>query len=175
MASQPNTAAEKLALGVRAPIEGYAPGEGRPIGPYLVLTGGFGALLTGALAFAKASGRELDRPGGLDIVLAGLATQKLSRLLAKDKVTSFIRAPFTRYQEAAGYGELSEEPRGDGLRYAVGELLVCPYCLAQWVAAGFGVGWVYAPRTTRLLAAIWSAQSVADAAQLAYSAAEKRA
>jgi Protein of unknown function (DUF1360) len=175
MASQPHSATEKAAQAVRTPIEGYAPGKERPIGPYLVLTGAFGALLAGALGLAKASGRELDRPGGLDILLAGLATQKVSRLLAKDKVTSFIRAPFTRYQEPAGYGELSEEPRGTGLRYAVGELLVCPYCLAQWVAAGFGVGWVYAPRTSRLLAAIWSAQSVADAAQLAYSAAEQRA
>jgi hypothetical protein len=46
--------------------------------------------------------------------------------------------------------------------------------MAQWVAAGFGVGWVFAPRTTRFLAAMWSAQSVADAAQLAYSAGEQR-
>jgi Protein of unknown function (DUF1360) len=155
-------------------VEAYAPGEERPLASYAVLMGAFGVLLTGALGVAKATGREVDRPGALDIVLAGLATQKVSRLLAKDKVTSFIRAPFTRYQEPSGHGELSEEPRGTGMRYAIGELLVCPYCLAQWVAAGFGVGWVYAPRTTRLLAALWSAQSAADAAQLAYSAAEQR-
>ena len=50
---------------------------------------------------------------------------------------------------------------------------MCPHCLAQWVAAGFGIGWIFAPRTTRFLAAMWSAQSVADLAQLAYEA-EKR-
>lgn len=166
---------DDLAQRARASIEEYAPGEDRPLGPYVVLSGTFGALLVGALGAARATGRDVDRPGAVDVLLAGLATQKVSRLVAKDKVTSFIRAPFTRYQEPSGYGELSEAPRGTGMRYAVGELLVCPYCLAQWVAAAFGVGWVYAPRTTRLLAAIWSAQSVADAAQIAYSAAEQRA
>jgi hypothetical protein len=154
-------------------VAGYAPQHQRPLAAYAGLTAAFGAALGGTLVALR---REL--PGRIstrDLALAGIATHKVSRLLAKDKVTSFIRAPFTRYQEPKGYGELSEEPRGTGIRYAVGELLVCPYCLAQWVAAGFGVGWVYAPRTTRLLAAIWSAQSVADAAQLAYSAAEQRA
>jgi hypothetical protein len=33
---------------------------------------------------------------------------------------------------------------------------------------------VFAPRTTRLLAAMWSVHAAADAAQLAYSAAEDR-
>ena len=50
-------------------------------------------------------------------------------------MTSFLRAPFTRFQESSGQGEVvEEEPCGHGLRLAVGELLVCPYCLAQWVA-----------------------------------------
>jgi hypothetical protein len=130
--------------------------------------------MAGSLGAARVAGREVDRPGALDVVLAGLATQKLSRLVTKDKVTSFIRAPFTRFEEPAGHGELSEQPRGEGMRHAVGELLVCPYCLGQWVGAGFGVGWIFAPRTTRFVAAMWAAQSVADVAQLAYSVAEKR-
>jgi hypothetical protein len=52
---------------------------------------------------------------------------------------------------------------------------VCPYCLAQWIAAGFTVGYVHAPRLTRLLAGMWSAHAVADFVQLAYSSAEERA
>jgi hypothetical protein len=162
----------RAALGYPAAME-YAPGEDRPLRSYLALTGAFGALMAGALGAARAAGREIDRPDALDVVLAGLATQKLSRLVTKAKATSPIRAPFTRLEEPAGHGELSEKPRGQGLRRALGELLVCPYCLAQWVAAGFGIGWIFAPRTTRFLAAMWSAQSVADLAQLAY-AAEKR-
>jgi hypothetical protein len=154
------------------PTAGYAPGERRPLASYALLTGAFAASLGGALAAARASGREIDRPAPFDLVLHGLATQKLSRLIAKDKVTSFMRAPFTRYQEASGQGELEEAPRGDGMRYAVGELLVCPYCVAQWVAGGLAVGHVFAPRTTRFLSAMWAAQAIADGVQVAYSAGE---
>ena len=149
---------------------GYAPGEDRPLHSYLVLTGSFGALIAGSLGAARAAGRDIDRPDALDVVLAGLATQKLSRLITKDRVTSFIRAPFTRLEGRAGHGELNEKPRGEGMRHALGELLVCPYCLAQWIGGGFAVGWIFAPRTTRFLAAMWAAQSVADAAQRGFSA-----
>ena len=156
------------------PSAGYAADQDRPIAAYAVLTTGFFALLGGALAAARATGRELDRPGLADVALAGLATQKVSRLIAKDKVTSFLRAPFTRFQERAGHGELEEAPRSDGIRYAVGELLVCPYCLAQWVAGGIAAGWVLAPGTTRLLTAMWAVQGIADGVQLAYSAGKQQ-
>ena len=148
----------------------------RPLAGYAVLSGAFGAALAGALLAARASGRPLpERLATQDVLLAGVATHKLSRLIAKDKVTSFLRAPFTRYQESAGHDEIEEEPRGQGLRLATGELLVCPYCLAQWLAAGFTVGYVHAPRLTRLLAGMWTAHAVADFVQLASSGAEKRA
>jgi hypothetical protein len=150
----------------------YAHGHKRPLGGYVVLTGGFFAAFGGALAAARASGRELDRPGLADVALGALATQKVARLISKDKVTSFVRAPFTRYQDKAGHGELEEEPRGEGLRYATGELLLCPYCISQWVSGALAVGWVTAPKTTRLLTAMWAAQAVADGLQLAYSAGE---
>jgi hypothetical protein len=157
------------------PSAGYAPGEGRPLAAYSVLTAGFFGLLSAALIAGRAMGREVDRPGLADVALGGLAVQKLSRLITEDKVTSFIRAPFTRFQEPSGQGELEEAPRGEGMRYAVGELLVCPYCLAQWVAAGFAVGLVAAPRTTRFVAGIYAAETLADFLQLAYQAAEDRA
>jgi hypothetical protein len=90
-------------------------------------------------------------------------------------VTSFIRAPFTRYQEPAGQGELEEAARGTGPRLAIGELLVCPCCLSQWVAAGFAVGLAAAPRTTRFVVGVYAAETVSDFLQLAYKAAEDRA
>jgi hypothetical protein len=162
---------------LRSPLDGYAPDhEHRPLGGYSVLSSVFGASFVGALVAAHRAGRKLpDQLSVTDIVLTGIATHKLSRLIAKDKVTSFVRAPFTRYQEATGYGEIAEAARGEGLRLALGELLICPYCLAQWIAGAFTVGHVAAPRLARLLASMWTAHALADAAQLAYSAAEKRA
>lgn len=167
-----STTTNDVRRAVPDPPAGYAPGEQRPLAAYAILTGAFFAALGGSLAAARASGREIDRPPALDLALHGLAIQKLSRLIAKDKVTSFMRAPFTRFQEASGQGEVEEIPRGDGLRYAIGELLVCPYCVAQWVAGGLAVGHLFAPRTTRFLSAMWAAQGVADGIQLAYSAGE---
>lgn len=162
-----------------APIEdavaGYAPHDHRPLGAYAGLTTAFGAAFAGALAALQAGGRELPERLSLgDLALTGIATHKVTRLLAKDKVTSFIRAPFTRYQESSGQGELEEAARGTGMRFAIGELLVCPYCLAQWVASGFAVGLVAAPRTTRFVAGIYVAETVSDFLQLAYKAAEDR-
>jgi hypothetical protein len=156
------------------PSAGYAPGEGRPLAAYGALTVGFFGLLSAARIAGRATGREIDRPGLADVALGGLAVQKLSRLITEDKVTSFIRAPFTRFQEPSGQGELEEAPRGEGMRYAVGELLVCPYCIGQWVAGGLAAGWILAPGTTRLLSAMWAAQGLADGVQLAYAAGKQQ-
>ena len=155
-------------------FSGYAH-EHRPLRAYGVLTGTFGAAFAAALSGAVGSGRPLPARMGLgDILLMGVATHKLSRLLAKDKVTSFIRAPFTEYQEASGHGEVEEKARGTGMRLALGELLICPYCLAQWVAAALGCGLVAAPRLTRLVAGIYTAETVSDFLQLAYHGLEER-
>jgi hypothetical protein len=156
----------ELALSATA---GYAPDDERPLGTYATLAGVFVTGFGATLAVIRASGRELpERFSTGDVLLLGLATHKLSRLLAKDKVTSFIRAPFTRFEEASGQGEVSEEPRGTGMQLAVGELLLCPYCLAQWVAGGLVLSRLAAPRFTRLIASVYAAETMSDFLQLAY-------
>lgn len=160
------------------PIEGYSPPgdtDEHPLGGYAVLMSVFGAAFGGSLLAARRAGHELpERIGAGDLLITGIATHKLSRLLAKDKVTATFRAPFTEYEGAAGKGEVSEKPRGHGVRRSIGELLLCPFCLSQWVAGAFAVGLVVAPRVTRLLASMWTAQTVADVTQLAYVAAKEQ-
>ena len=152
---------------------GYAsPDQARPLKAYAGLAATYAVALGGALVALHRSGRELpERFSAADLMLTGVATHKVTRLIAKDKVTSFIRSPFTCYQEHAGHGELDEEPRGSGLRYAIGELLVCPYCLGQWVGSSFAIGLVAAPRHTRFLATIFVADTISDVLQIAYKAA----
>ncbi len=146
--------------------------EERPLAGYSMLSAGFAASFAAALIAARASGRELpDRIDLRDVALGGVATYKVSRLLTKARITSFIRAPFVEHEGAAGYGEVDESPRGHGIRHAVGELLVCPHCVSQWVGAGFFIGLVVAPRPTRLLGAIFAAKALADSLQLAHVAA----
>ena len=160
----------------RGPVSGYAePEERPPLGSYAVVTAVFNAGFAGALAAARASGRDLpERVSAGDVVLLGTASHKLSRLISKDKITSFARAPFTRYQEPGGASELEESPRGRGIQRAIGELVACPYCLGLWTSAGFHVGLLYAPRLTRLLASTLTALTISDFLQIAYKAAEDK-
>lgn len=166
-------AGERLADAAR----GYAPAhEHRPIAAYGVLSAAFGAAFAGSLLAAhRHAGGFPERVEARDVILMGIASHKVTRLLAKDRVTSFLRAPFTEYQDRIGHGEVEERARGRGLQLATGELLICPYCLAQWVVGAFAVGMVGAPRLTRVLAAMWTAEAISDFTQLAYHAAEERA
>ncbi len=123
------------------------------------------------------SGRFLPEgvPPG-DITLMAIATYKVSRLISKDKITGFLRAPFTRYKgESERPSEIEEEPRGSGLQRAVGELLVCPYCLAQWVGTGFVSLYLFNPRLARLTASLFAIVSGSDLLQQAWVAVDKRA
>jgi hypothetical protein len=156
----------------------YAPHEHRPLDGYVVAMGAFGVIAATLAAAARNTGRTVpDRPATADIVLISIATHKLSRLLAKDSVTSPLRAPFTRYAEPGGAAEVNEEVRDDGssLRHSIGELITCPFCLAVWVATGLTGGLVLAPRLTRLAASVLTATAVSDFLQLAYSAAKEAA
>jgi hypothetical protein len=131
--------------------------------------------VAGALLLARRRGRELpQRVGAADVVTIGVASHKLSRLLAKDKVTSPLRAPFTELEGEGGPAEVEERPRGHGARRAIGEMLVCPYCLGLWVAAGFSLGLLFAPRLTRFAASVFTALTISDFLQVAYKAAEDK-
>jgi hypothetical protein len=156
----------------------YAPHEHRPLDGYLAAMGAFGALAGSLAAAAKVTGRPVpERPATSDVVLISIATHKLSRLLAKDSVTSPLRAPFTRYAEPGGAAEVNEEVRDQGstVRHAIGELVTCPFCLALWVATGLTGGLVLAPRLTRLAATALTATAASDFLQMAYSLAKEAA
>jgi Protein of unknown function (DUF1360) len=155
--------------------EGFR-GPGRQLA-YAALTAFHGAALATFIAWRERSGRDLpERIGLADVVLLGLATQRTSRAIAKDKVTAPLRAPLTSHEgtDGAAPGEVEESPKGKGFRYALGELVLCPFCLAQWVAAGFAAGLVAAPRVTRFLVSLMAAVGVADFLQVGYKAAEER-
>jgi hypothetical protein len=141
----------------------------RPLGSYAVLMGAFSVAATGFAGWMARSDREFpERFEGRDLALITIATHKASRLFAKDRVTGALRAPFTVPQKDSGAGEVEERARGTGLRRAIGELLVCPYCLGMWLAAFFAAGMTLAPRQTRWVASVLAAHFGADVLQVAY-------
>ena len=85
-----------------------------------------------------------------------------------------VSAPFTELEGSGGPGELEERARGTGARRALGEMLVCPYCLDLWVVAAFSIGILFAPRPTRFVAATLTAVTASDFLQVAYRAAEEK-
>ena len=157
-------------------VAGYAdPDQRPPFAPYLAFMSIFGTLVSAGLLIAKRQGRELpDKVGAAELLLVGTASHKLSRLVAKDKVTSPLRAPFTELEGKGGPAEVEESSRGSGLRKAIGELLICPYCLGLWVVAAFSIGLLFAPRVTRFIASLFAALTISDFLQIAYKAAEEK-
>jgi len=127
------------------------------------------AVLTGA---AVRHDRLPKRFSPLDLALLAIATHKLSRIVAKDRITGVLRAPFVDYICSAGAGEVDEEPRGRGIQRGIGNLISCPYCMAPWCATALAFGLVFAPRTTRFFASILASVAASDFLQRAYLAAK---
>ena len=125
----------------------------RPLPEYAALAATFGTVLAGFLVIARQ--RLPERVSLTDTVRIGLASYKIGRLIAKDPVTTFVRAPVTEDPDAT-------EPKREGPARALGELVTCPYCVGLWVASGFAYSLVLFPRQTRLVASIFGGQAVAD-------------
>jgi hypothetical protein len=151
--------------------DNYRAGEDRPLSGYVLIMAVFAALVSGTAGLVALTGRRLPEGfGPWDVVLLAAGTQKLARTISKDAVTSPLRAPFTRYAGTGGPAEVMEEVRStSGLRHSIGELITCPFCLDMWVATGFAIGMVFAPRFTRLVAGTFTVLTGADFLQLAYA------
>lgn len=139
--------------------ESYAPHEHVPLTGYATM------MVTFAIAVGVATRLTRRRPNKLhllDLALVGVATHKLSRILAKDFVTAPLRAPFTSREGLEGAGEVHDEPRKGPWRGTIGNLVSCPYCLGPWLAVGFGTFTVLRPAEARFVAFTLSAVTVAD-------------
>jgi hypothetical protein len=153
---------DKLQQHIQGEAHAYAPDGDLPLAGYAGAMGVYSATVLALGAAARLTRRPLPEPRPWDVTLAALATHQLSRLLAKDPVTSPLRAPFTRFEGTTGPAELAEEVRGDGARKTVGEMISCPFCTGLWIATGFTAGSVFAPRATRLVTATFAALAVSD-------------
>jgi hypothetical protein len=166
-------ALDRPAEGIRSLTAGYNGGGEMPLGGYAAILGAYFAIFGGLLVFVR---RKLPRTiQTSDVLLMGVATHKLARIVTKDWVTSPIRAPFTEYRDSVGMGEVREASRGSGLRKATGDLLTCPWCIGPWIAGGLYTTLVKAPRAARLVASVFTSVAVSDTLHLAYQALRRRA
>lgn len=156
--------------GLRERVAGYADShEHRPVAGYSKALLAYALAVAGGSVAAWRNGvRVPDRLPAGDLALLAVSTFRASRLLTKSAVMSPIRAPFTTYQSPGGPGEVVESVDEDGDLHALGELLTCPFCLAQWIATTSVAAYVVAPRQTRLAATVMSVAAASDVLQLAY-------
>ena len=110
----------------------------------------------------QAAGRQPLTLGWLDLALLGLATLRLGRLVAYARVMEPLRQPFAvTLPDPTGAGD-TVEPRGSGVRGALGQLLVCPICAGTWMAALLVYGLYALPAPTRLFLWMTAAISLAE-------------
>ncbi len=116
---------------------------------YVLLTAGYAAVAGGVAVLAARRDGDPAPGSPAELALYGAATAGLARLLAQEKITEWIRAPFV---ETPPHGE--RHPRGRGVRFAVGELLTCTRCLGSWSALGLVGMRTLSPRHARVGASL---------------------
>jgi hypothetical protein len=131
------------------------PLEDTPTKPvdYAALSAGYGALLGAVVLGARERRDPLLRQ---EIPALGLATFALSKLIAKEKVETWVREPFV---EETPDGR---RPKGTRLRYAVGELLSCTRCVGAWSSLGLVALRVTRPREAKVVTAVLATSALND-------------
>lgn len=107
------------------PVSATGPGD------YALLEGVFATGLLGLIALTRRRERD-GRPviPRRDLPVLAMATFAVADVLAKEKVSTWLREPFVQ----EGFDHKPVAPEGDGLRRAVGELLTCTRCVGTWSA-----------------------------------------
>jgi uncharacterized protein DUF1360 len=122
---------------------------------YAALSAGYGALLGALVVATRNDCDDPVRPAELPIL--GLATFALAKLVAKEKVDSWMREPFL---EETPDGE--RRPKGSRLRYAVGELLSCTRCVGSWSALGLVALRLRRPRESGVVIPVLASAALND-------------
>ncbi|OLA95580.1 MAG: hypothetical protein AUH19_09915 [Verrucomicrobia bacterium 13_2_20CM_55_10] len=85
--------------------------EEQLLAEYASLLGFFIASVAVLTGIAMEKDRLPRRFSLLDLALLGIATHKMSRIVAKDRITGILRAPFVSYIRSAGAGEAPQHSR----------------------------------------------------------------
>lgn len=122
---------------------------------YAKLNAVYGVLLTGVVLATRDHARE-DPIGGRELVPIAAATFALSKVIAREKIGSWMREPFVEQD-----GE-ERRPRGSHLQRAVGELVTCTRCVGAWSAVGLVGLRLASPEAGRTVTNVLAASAAND-------------
>jgi hypothetical protein len=134
-----------------------------PTGPadYAAINAVYAALIATVLLSTR---KEYSRDpiSGRELVPISAATFALSKVIAREKIGSWMREPFV--EQDGG----DRRPRGRGLQRAVGELLTCTRCVGAWSALGVVALRLAAPDSGRIVTNVLAASAGNDWLQAAF-------
>jgi hypothetical protein len=143
--------------------EGQDAGRGAP-GPepsdYAVINAVYATALAGLVIATR--GRDDDPIRAGELVPMGAATFALSKVIAREKIGTWVREPFVEDAQTA------PRPVGGGLRRALGELVTCTRCVGAWSALGIVGLRAASPRAGRLVTAALATSAANDFYQAAF-------
>ncbi len=125
----------------------------RPIPEYAALAAAFWGVF--AVFMVRNRDRLPERMRVTDLAQIALSSYKLSRVITKEDVTAFVRAPVTEDPGA-------QQPKRDGMGRVLGELVTCPYCIGLWITSALSYSQVLFPRETRFFTSIFGSYAVTD-------------
>jgi hypothetical protein len=141
---------------------------------YALLSGIYGATLGGIAMLAKREDRFAAPMPASELLWGAAAVFGLAQPLVHEKVEGWLRAPFVS-EIGEDQAEASHEPRGSGVRYAVGELVSCSRCSGAWIALGLTGLHVAAPRTARVVTRTFALSGANDFLESGFSLLRERA
>ena len=90
----------------------------------------YAALFAGVLVATRGRDAEAERLGSAELLPLSAATFSISKIIAREKVGSWVREPFV--DDPVG----RKQPRGGRFQRALGELVTCSRCVGAWTALG---------------------------------------
>jgi Protein of unknown function (DUF1360) len=122
---------------------------------YAAINAVYGALLAALVLTTRERARE-DPITGRELVPIGAATFALSKVIAREKIGSWVREPFVEDPTGA------KKPRGRRLRRAVGELVTCTRCIGAWSALGVVGLRLASPDSGRIVTSVLATSAAND-------------
>lgn len=122
---------------------------------------GMGAVVALARARERAGAAPISKA---ELPVMAIATFALADVLAKEKVSTWLREPFVE----EGQDHKPVQPEGTGMRRAIGELLTCTRCVGTWSALGLVGLRTASPAAGRTATAVLALTGTNDVMQSAF-------
>jgi hypothetical protein len=122
---------------------------------YAAINAVYGALMTTLVLTTRERARE-DPISGRELLPIAAATFALSKVVAREKIGSWMREPFVEDPTGA------RKPRGRRLQRAVGELVTCTRCVGAWSALGIVGLRLASPDSGRIVTNVLAASAAND-------------